>query len=138
MLQRLAGSEPPRNGGEALQERGDGLAVGRFVEALQRREHRRQCLLADAAGDRRPFLEEGQYRFGATADATEEAGAVEVGVDARRREDVEGIAQAVGEDAVDLRQAAVEPRAAGGQAIRRSLVAEHGDSRPQAKVASIA
>ncbi|TLD44949.1 MAG: hypothetical protein FAZ92_02788 [Accumulibacter sp.] len=129
-LQLPAGGKPPRHRREALQERGDGLAVRRPVQALQRLDHHRQRPFADAAGDCRPFLEEGQQRFGATADATEEAGAVEVGVDARRREDGDGFAEAVGEDAVDLRQAAVEPRTTGGQVLRREcLAAGHAGHR---------
>jgi hypothetical protein len=130
VLHLIAGGKPPRHGGEALQERGDRLAVRRLVQALKRRDDRRQGLFADAARDCRPFLEEGQHRFGATADASEEAGAVEVGVDAL------GVRTARLRAGSRRRRrrpaaAAVEPRAAGGQTLRPEAPGESRGRRIQ-------
>ena len=108
VLQQLRRLQPPRHRRQRLQEGRDGLAVGRFLHALDQRHHRRQRCLAHRLGGGRPLLQERQHRLDAAPQLADDAARLEVGIDAFAREHGERLGHDILEHLFDLREAGVE------------------------------
>jgi hypothetical protein len=91
-----------------LQEGGDGLAVGRFLHALDQRHDLRQRRLAHRLGGRRPLFQERQHRFDAAPELADHAGGFQVLVDALAGEDGERFRHDVLEHVFDRLEARIE------------------------------
>ena len=98
---------------QGLQERGDGLAVGRLPHLAHGIHDGRHRRFAERCGDRRPAFHENQDRLDAQPHLAEEAGAFQVIVEAFSGQDGQGFGHTALEHLRNLREAAIELRPVG-------------------------
>ncbi len=120
VLHLLLRMQAARDRRQRLQERRDGIAVGRLLHALDQRHHRRQRRLTHRLGSGRPLFEERQHRLDAAPQLADDARGFEVGVDALARDHRQRFGHDILEHRLDLREAGVDLRPVG--AHQRMLV----------------
>jgi hypothetical protein len=127
-LEWLARRQPPRHGGQALQKRVDGLAVGRLPQCVNGGRNGGQRVFAQRAGHGGPLGQEHEQRLHAAAHLAQKARVLQIGIHAIGREHAAGLGHARLEHPVHLRKAGVQLRAPGLELLllRGCLGQRHG------------
>ncbi len=110
-------AQPSCHGRQALQQRHDGRAIGRFLEGLRRLDQRRKRGFAGQFSHRRPDLEKHQQRLDAAPELAQRARLREIGIEPARTQFSLCLVEAFIEDVVNGVEAAIE-------AVAQCLVAQ--------------